>query len=116
MKELNYVNRKELLDLFNSIGSLWNFDKDKQNELTKKMSAKIIDYLHNHKAENSSVEFSLRQKTVIEVAQDCINDGALYEAYWQISDIVENYGDMREGKLFVNESLIILELLSKICE
>jgi hypothetical protein len=23
---------------------------------------------------------------------------------------------MREGKLFVNESLIILELLSKICE
>ena len=67
MKELNYVNRKELLDLFNSIGSLWNFDKDKQNELTKKMSAKIIDYLHNHKAENSSVEFSLRQKTVIEV-------------------------------------------------
>ncbi len=89
-------------------------DKMEQNQIVYKTVSNIINYINENeilkKFEDIDYENSSRQEAVKKNAMLEIEKNNYVNAYYEIWDYIEDYGDVHQGKIYKAEAKTIKEL------
>ena len=92
-------------------GNIRSLPKEEQNEVILKTIIKTNEILKNIQCDNSEYELSSRQKATKNNTLNNIKAGEFLEAYYEITDFIDNYGDNHNGKVFETEKQEIYNLI-----
>lgn len=96
------------MELPNNIRSL---SEEEQNKIIIKTIININEILKNIQCHNSEYELSKRQQATKNNTLNHIKVGEFLEAYYEITDFVDNYGNNHNGKVFETEKQEIYNLI-----
>lgn len=103
--------RKELIKILQLPENIRKLPEEEVNEMIKKQKKKVEEILENMETEKTEYELSERQKKTKEMAINQIAQSNYLEAYFGILDLVDDYGETHEGKVFEIEKTEICNLL-----
>ena len=110
-EDKNLTDRDKLIKSMQLPSNIRSLSKEEQNEVIIKTIIKINEILKNIQCDNSEYELSNRQKATKNNTLNNIKAGEFLEAYYEITDLVDNYGDNHNGKVFETEKQEIYNLI-----
>lgn len=105
------LDRDKLIEIMELPGNIRSLPKKEQNEIILKTIIKTNEVLKNIQCDNSEYELSSRQKVTKNNTLNNIKTGEFLEAYYEITDFINNYGDNHNGKVFKTEKQEIYNLI-----
>ena len=105
------TDRDKLINSMQLPNNIRLLSKEEQNEVIIKTIIKANGALKNIQCDNSEYELSNRQKATKNNTLNNIKVGEFLEAYYEITDFVDNYGDNHNGKVFETEKQEIFNLI-----
>lgn len=105
------LDRDKLIEIMELPGNIRSLPKEEQNEVILKTIIKTNEILKNIQCDNSEYELSSRQKATKNNTLNNIKAGEFLEAYYEITDFINNYGDNHNGKVFETEKQEIYNLI-----
>lgn len=109
--EESLTDRDKLINSMQLPSNIRSLSKEEQNEVIIKTIIKANGVLKNIQCDNSEYELSNRQKATKNNTLNNIKVGEFLEAYYEITDFVDNYGDNHNGKVFETEKQEIYNLI-----
>ena len=109
-EDKNLTDRDKLIKSMQLPSNIRSLSKEEQNEVIIKTIIKINEILKNIQCDNSEYELSNRQKATKNNTLNNIKAGEFLEAYYEITDFADNYGN-NNGKVFETEKQEIYNLI-----
>ena len=97
------------MQLPNNIRSL---SEEERNKIISETIIKVSKILKEIQCDSSEYKLSKRQQRTKDNAINNIKSKEFLEAYYEITDFVDDYGDRHNGKIFVTEKQEINNLIS----
>lgn len=110
-EDKNLTDRDKLINLIQLPSNIRSLSKEEQNEEILKNITKVNEILKNIQCDNSKYELSKRQKATKNNTLNNIKVGEFLEAYYEIIDFVDSYGNNHNGKVFETEKQEIYNLI-----
>lgn len=104
-------NREKLLKAMKLQDNIRQLSQEDINKVLKKTMLNVNNVIHNIQVEQSSYNFSDRQVATQNNAINNIKSKQFLDAYCEIIDFVEDYGDKHNGKIYENERQKIISLM-----
>lgn len=109
-------NRDQLLETMQLPDYIRHVSEEERKEIIKKKIMQIKEILENMKCKNDEYELSKRQQRTKELAIYNIKQKDYLEAYFEMIDFIEDYGDKHDGKVWEKEKQEINQLIEMIGE
>ena len=110
------TDRAKLIKAMQLPNDIRKLSQEDQNEIIRKTIMNVNEMLKNIYCDNFDYELTGRQKTTRDNAIKNINQKEFLEAYYEIIDFVDDYGDKHNGKVVEIEKQEILNLINNLYE
>ena len=106
------TNREGLLKIMQLPNNIRTLQENEKIEILKNSIIKSKEILKNIKCDNSEYELSKRQQITKNNAMNNMKTKDYLQAYYEIVDFIENYGDNHNGKVYLTEKQEIYNLIN----
>lgn len=110
------MDRAKLIKTMQLPSNIRKLSQEEQNEIIRKTIMNVNEMLKNIYCDSFDYELSRRQKITRDNAIKNINQKEFLEAYYEIIDFADDYGDKHNGKIFEIEKQEILHLINNLYE
>lgn len=104
-------NREKLLKTMKIQDNIRQLSQEDINKILKKTMLNVNNVIHNIQLEQSAYSFSDRQMTTRNNAINNIKSKQFLDAYYEIIDFIEDYGDKHNGIVYEKERQEIVSLM-----
>ncbi len=111
-KQVGLMDRERLINAFKLPNDIRKASKEEQIKMLCNAIAGISNELKNVKTDSASYELSFRQNTTRNNVLNEIRNARFLDAYYEIIDFLDDYGDGHKGKVFEIEKREIENLLT----
>ena len=110
-KKVVLSNREKLIKLMNPQSDIRKFAEDDINKILRKTMLNVNNILHNMPTDPSNYNFSNRQIATKNNAINNIKSKAFLDAYYEIIDFMDDYGDKHNGVVYESERKEVISLM-----
>lgn len=111
-QEPNSNNRDILIKSMQLPNNIRSLSEEERNKIISETIIKVSKILKEIQCDSSEYKLSERQQRTKNNAINNIKSKEFLEAYYEITDFVDDYGDRHNGKIFVAEKQEINNLIS----
>ncbi len=111
-QELNSNNRYILIKTMELPSDIRKLSEEERNKIISETIIKVSKVLKEIQCDDTEYELSKRQQATKNNAINNIKSKKFLEAYFEITDFVDDYGDRHNGKIFATEKKEINNLIS----
>jgi len=113
-KKVVLSDREKLLKSMELQNNIRQLSKEEINKILKKTMLNVNNIIHNIHVEQSNYSFSDRQIATKNNAIININNKEFLNAYYEIVDFVEDYGDRHNGIIYESEKQEIINMMQNL--